>query len=136
MARLYEVSRPVRGRVAIKMPFAKNNRAKLHAMLGERIQPEWDGQAKRWMVARSHFDAIVEALAEKLGRIDVFIHFTSTERCDTNCRGAKHRECNCQCLGRHHGPDGMTHGWKLVGDSTLVLSSEERVRHIVVVHQN
>lgn len=128
------VWRPVEGRVQIRMPYAKNNRAWLKETLGERIRPEWDKPSQCWLVARNHFGAVVEAMAERLGRIDVYIDFRGLERCDTRCKNAKSRECDCQCIGRYHGANGITHGWKLVGDTTEVKSTGIKQRHIVVVH--
>lgn len=126
------VWRPIRGRIAVKMPYAKDNRAWLKRTLGSRVQPDWNGSERCWYLARNHFGAIVEALAEKLGKIDVYVDFRGVERCDTRCKKATGRECDCQCLGKFHGQDGITHGWKLVGDTTEIMPTGEKRRHIVV----
>jgi hypothetical protein len=141
----YGVWRPVLGQrhegqpgdgwVRISMPYAPNNRAWLKEVLGERIRPEWDKKGKRWWVARNHFGAVVEALAQRLGYIDVYVDFRGVERCDTRCKNARSRECDCQCLGKYHGQGGITHGWKLVGDTTEVLSTDIKRRHFVVVRE-
>lgn len=131
----YRVWRPVEGRVQIKMPYAKDNRAWLKDTLGQRIRPEWDKSNRCWWVARNHFGAVVEALADRLGRIDIYIDFRGVERCDTRCKKARSRECDCQCLGKYHGQDGITHGWKLVGDTTEVQSTGLKRRHIVVIRK-
>lgn len=86
-------------------------------------------------MARNHFPAVVEALAGRLGRIDVYVDFRSTERCDTRCKNATSRECTCQCLGKYHGEGGITRGWKVVGDTTEVRSGGIVRRHFLVVHQ-
>jgi hypothetical protein len=117
------------------MPYAPNggNRAWLKETLGERIRPEWDKPNQCWWVARAHFGPVVEALADRLGRIDVYMDFRTVERCDSNCKRARHRECTCECLGKHHGAGGMTHGWKLVGDTTEVKAGELTQRHVIVL---
>lgn len=127
-----KIWRPVSGRLIIKMPYSKTNRAWLKETLGSRIRPDWNGETKRWEIARNHFGPVVEALANKLGRVDVYMDFRQSERCDIRCQRARSRECTCSCLGKHHG-DGITRDWKLVGDSTLVLSNGEMRRHIVVL---
>lgn len=131
----YWVARPVEGRVAIKMPYARNNRAWLKDVLGSRIRPEWDKENRCWWVARNHFGAVVEAMRDRLGRIDVYVDFRGVERCDTRCKNARSRECDCQCLGKHHGEGGITYGWKLVGDTTEVRSTGVTRRHFVVVRE-
>lgn len=128
----YGVWRPVRGRLVLKMPYSKDNRSWLKAVLGKSIRPDWNKEEQRWEIARTHFEPVVEALARRLGRIDVYVDFTCVERCDTRCWNAKSRDCNCQCMGRRHGAGGITHGWNIVGDATLVLVHGTRRRHFVV----
>ncbi|MFE0472485.1 hypothetical protein ACFW2V_12815 [Streptomyces sp. NPDC058947] len=131
----YWVGRPVAGRIAIRLPYARTNRAWLKETLGARIRPDWDKSNRCWWVARNHFSAVVEAIAKRLGRIDVYIDFRGIDKCDTRCKNAKGRECDCQCLGKYHGEGGITHGWKLVGDTTEIKSTGIKRRHIVVVHE-
>lgn len=131
----YGVLRPLEGRVEIRMPYAKDNRAWLKDTLGQYIRPEWDKSQRCWLVARNHFGPIVEALARRLGRIDVYLDFRGLDRCDTRCKKARGRECDCQCLGKHHGEQGITHGWKLVGDTTEIRSNGTKRRHIVVIRE-
>lgn len=133
MSSQYGVWRPVAGRLLLKIPYSKTNRVWLKETLGDRIRPEWNKGERRWEIARNHFGPVVEALAKRLGRIDVYIDFSCTERCDTRCKNARGRECNCQCLGRHHGRDGITHGWKVVGDTMEVRSTGIQQRHLVVI---
>lgn len=119
----------------VKDPFAEGNRAWLKRTFGSRVRIEYDKEEKLWLVSRTHFAAAVEALAKRLGRIDVYLDFRGVERCDTRCKNARGRECDCQCLGRTHGEQGITHGWKLVGDTTEVRSTGIKRRHIVVVRE-
>jgi hypothetical protein len=122
----------VDGRLVIKMPYSKTNRTWLKEVLGKRIRPDWNGEEKRWEIARNHFGPVVEALANRLGRIDVYMDFRHVERCDTRCQRARGRECTCSCLGKQHG-HGVTHDWKIVDDNhTMVRSSGTLRRHIIV----
>lgn len=131
----YGVWRPLEGRLVIKMPYAKDNRQWLKDTLGTRIRPDWNKELKRWEIARSHFGPVVEALANRLGRIDVWMDFKKVERCDTRCRNARSRECTCSCLGKHHG-QGVTFGWKVVSDNhTMIQSSGTLRRHIIVTKE-
>lgn len=129
----YGVWRPVVGRVVIKMPYAPGNRAWLKDVLGDRIRPTWNKDLGRWEIARNHFGSVVEALADRLGRIDAYMDFTCIERCDSRCKAARSRECNCVCLGKNHGQGGVTHGWKLVSDTLEIKVTGVKRRHIVVL---
>jgi len=131
----YGVWRPVEGRLVIKMPFAPTNRAWLKAVLGSRIRPDWNKELRRWEIARNHFGPVVEALANRLGKIDVYMDFRQVERCDTRCRKAKSRECTCSCLGKHHGC-GVTHDWKIVGDGHTMLQSSGTIRRHIIVERD
>lgn len=125
--------RPVEGRLVIKMPFAKTNRTWFKSVLGSRIRPDWNGETKRWEIARDHFGPLVQALAQRYGKVDVYMDFRQTERCDTRCRNARSRECTCSCLGKSHG-QGVSFGWKVVSDNhTMVRTTGTIRRHIVVV---
>lgn len=131
----YGVWRPVEGRLIIKMPFAPTNRAWLKAVLGSRIRPDWSKELRRWEIARNHFGPVVEALANRLGKIDVYMDFRQVERCDTRCRKAKSRECTCSCLGKHHGR-GVTHDWKIVSDGHTMLQSSGTIRRHIIVERD
>lgn len=130
----YGVWRFPEGRLAVRMPYRPGNRAWLKETLGARIRPDWDKRRGCWWVARAHFTTVVEALAQRFGRIDVYIDFRGLERCDTRCKRARGRECDCRCFGKHHGR-GITEGWKLVTDTVEVQPTGVHRRHIVVVRE-
>lgn len=125
------VWRPVEGRIVLAMPYGPDNKQWLKDALGKRIRFAYQGKGK-WTVARCHLGTLVEALCDRFGEVHLFLDFRGVERCDARCRNATGRECDCRCLGRHHGQGGITHGWRLVGDTALVMSTGTRRRHIVV----
>lgn len=117
------VYRPYRGRLRLRMPYRKDNRAWLKDRLGDRIRPEWvrgaGGREGWWEIARNHLQPLVEALVERWGAVDVTLIYSTTEQCDTRCQNARGDDCTCSCLGLNHG-HGFAGQWTQVGDTTLV----------------
>ncbi|MES4909131.1 hypothetical protein [Streptomyces sp. NPDC000395] len=72
------------------------------------------------------------ALAERFGEVDVYLEFSTTERCDTNCERATGDDCTCSCMGENHGGAAYWRHWTLVGDTTLV-DVGRKVRHYRVL---
>src|SRR4051812_14597653 len=75
----------------------------LRGMCGEGTRPARDGQV--WTVARPHFDAVLQGLARRFGRVGVETRSLVSEKCTRSCQRAKKigpEDCECVCLGRHH----------------------------------
>lgn len=114
------------------MPYdGGGNRHWLHEHLGSRIQPQLLGQGV-WAIARPHLRHLVNGLADRFGRVDVFLEFRESERCDTRCQNAVGDDCTCSCLGVNHGGAAYWMGWVQVGETTLVASTGVLTRHLVV----
>ncbi|MER6641050.1 hypothetical protein ABT285_36690 [Streptomyces microflavus] len=117
------------------MPYAGgSNRRWIHEELGERMHPTWnpDADPKRWEIARTHLRTLIEAMAVRFGEIDVYLQFSTRQRCDTRCQTAEGDDCICRCMGENHGGAAYWREWIQVGDTTLVSSPEVRERHYVV----
>jgi hypothetical protein len=111
------------------MPYeGGSNRRWLLEELGERIRPHWNKEEGRWEIARPHLATITAALAERFGEVDVYLEFSTTERCDTRCENAEQDDCTCSCMGDNHGGAAYWRNWTLVGDTTLV-DVGRKVRH-------
>lgn len=116
------------------MPFGVANRAWLHTELGDRIRPDWNNAVRpgRWEIAKPHLRTLTEALAKRFGEVNVYLEFSTTERCDRNCQGAEYDDCTCSCRGEYHGGGTFWTEWQLVGEDTLVGPVGRAVRHYVV----
>ncbi|MFG3600193.1 hypothetical protein [Micromonospora chersina] len=106
-------------RLRMWMPYSRDNRDWIHDTLGARIQPVWNRDERWWEISRRHLMPLAYALAERFGQVDVVLEFNELERCDTRCRNANGDDCECSCLGFHHG-GGLWHGWIQVGETTLI----------------
>src|SRR5260370_24251603 len=116
-----EVRKRAEGRLHVILPWRPcGSRAFLKSVCGLRTRPEWDGQAKRWMVARAHFLPLIEALKSRFGRVRVVTAHCDAERCDVRCQKAEGAECRCSCGGQDHG-GGNTYnpGWDLGSNTPL-----------------
>ncbi|MFH9939459.1 hypothetical protein ACH4OT_09055 [Streptomyces murinus] len=115
------------------MPYKVGNRAWLHDALGDRIRPDWNNTVvpNRWEIAKPHLQLLTESLARAFGEVDVYLEFSTTERCDRNCQQAERDDCTCSCRGEHRGGGTFWTFWQLVGEDTLVGPVGRVERHYV-----
>lgn len=119
---LPEIRRPAQGRLEVWIPWRETgNRALIKSVCGSLTRPEWDCQAKRWLIARGHFVALIEALKAEFGQVRVITWHCNAERCDIRCLEAKGPDCQCSCGGRNHGGlNSYARGWRLSGTVATV----------------
>ena len=115
------VRRPAQGRLEVHIPWREGgNRRVIKRICGPLTRPVWDGDRKRWMIARAHFTPLIGALKAEYGQVRVITAHCDAERCDVRCQKAEGAECVCSCGGRYHGGDNTyTRGWRLVGTTSL-----------------
>jgi hypothetical protein len=117
-------------RLHLRMPYGDGaNRAWLRDTLGARIRPDWNRTDKRWEVSRTHLMVLAHALADRFGAVDVFLEFSTTQKCDRRCREAVGDDCECSCLGAYHAGGLWGAGWVEVGETTLIRAGWQ-VRHL------
>ena len=78
--------------------------------------------------------AVLPALAERFGEVDVLLEYSTTQKCDRRCREAEGDDCECSCLGEHHAGGMYMHGWIEVGETTLIQPGRQ-LRHMRVVRR-
>lgn len=128
-SQVVSVLRPRNGRLRITMPYSPWNRAWLKEICGARTRPLWTG--KHWEVARVHFRAVAEALAEKFGEADAYLDVVTRTLCTDACRDARGTECDCVCEGRNHQGLEFMLRWLDLG-SVLIGTDVRRVHRRVV----
>ncbi|WP_344287210.1 hypothetical protein [Streptomyces synnematoformans] len=119
----------------MRMPYSATNRAWLLDELGsQRIRPDWnkDVTPGRWEIAKPHLRTLIEALADRFGEVDVYLEFSTTERCDRRCQRAEGDDCTCSCRGENHGGSAYWQRWVQVGEDTLVSNIGRVERHYLV----
>lgn len=121
-------------RLWMSMPYRVGNRTWLHNALGERIRPRWNRAVMpgRWEIAKPHLRLLTECLARRFEEVDVFLEFSTTERCSWRCQNAEHDDCTCSCRGEHHGGGTYWTDWLMVGEDMLMGPVGRVERHYVV----
>lgn len=118
---------PLHGQVIAKIPPRKGNRRWLHETVGIR-SPELGGD--RWNLPRSSLVRLVTAAIDRYGFIVLWRDMSKLSRCTRACLEATGAECDCSCLGAHHGQDAA--GWfERLGDA-VVADHGECMRTAVV----
>ncbi len=118
---------PLHGQVIAKIPAKKGNRRWLRKTVRVR-SPQLDGD--RWTLPRSCLVRLVTGAVDRYGFIVLWRDMSRLSRCTRACLEAVGAECDCSCLGEHHGQDAE--GWfERVGD-VVVADLGQRVRTAVV----
>ncbi|MGW4910805.1 endonuclease domain-containing protein [Streptomyces sp. NPDC004270] len=111
---------PLHGEVIAKIPPRKGNRSWLHETVGIR-SPKLDDD--RWKLPRSCLVRLVTAAIDRYGYIVLWRDMSKLSQCTRACLEATGVECQCACLGAHHGQDAA--GWfERVGDAVVAEQGE------------
>lgn len=93
----------------IYLPWRGSRRANfdwLKDVCGSRTRPEYDRDAKCFLVARQHTDHVIKALLGEYGSVQVQQYGHQKIACIQQCWDANpstHLDCECSCAGYNHG---------------------------------
>lgn len=99
-------------RTSIALPWRGSggaNYARLREICGERTHPEYDRGSKRFLVARTHTQHVLDALVEEYGEVMVQQFGNASTTCVEACWNANPYtalDCVCGCAGVNHGSGG------------------------------
>lgn len=113
---------PRKEEVVAKIPARKGNRRWLHETVGIR-SPQFEED--RWLLPRSSLTRLVTAAIDRYGFVVLWRDVSSLSRCDRRCLEATGAECQCSCLGEHHGQDSAS-WFERVGDTMVADHGEFR----------
>jgi hypothetical protein len=116
---------PTKGKVLIKLPYSKGNWSWLSH--NGKKKPVWLEKFKCWEVPRSWFSPLVEQTLKKYGKLYIIQPYRIQEKCASACWNAEKHECQCSCMGAHHGagtPDGR---WFEVSDTFATTWREQEL---------
>ena len=85
----------------VRLPFAKDNRQWLQN--GRRTSPAWNARDRRWEIPKSWFNDTVNRALDRFGRVYIIQPYREQEKCSPACQNAQGHECQCSCMGQHHG---------------------------------
>ncbi len=131
------IRRPRAGRLEVRLPYAADgeNYRLLRHICGKRTRPEWSASARAFVVARSHFDALVRGLAIEYGAVAIRLEGFTRQVCTESCRTARSSVvfCVCSCGSLNHN-SGSTEG-RVVGygrAGAVYLKADRVVRDLIV----
>jgi hypothetical protein len=111
--------------VRLRTPFASGNRAWLKNQPKNK-EPQWNKPHKCWELPPSRFNELIAMVLTRFGAIYILQPCREKEVCAPACWDAKGFECQCSCLGAHHGR-GHGAGWFVVSETFAVRYGEEKL---------
>ncbi|WP_152046751.1 hypothetical protein [Aureimonas psammosilenae] len=84
---------------------------------GRQHQPERFDDPHYWELGKTRFNDFVEQALDRFGKLYVIQPYREQEKCARACRHAKGHDCNCSCMGAHHGTGDGLGGWFDIGDA-------------------
>lgn len=92
-------------RLRVRLPFADDNRRWLRD--GRRSNPVWFGASGDrpgyWEIPKAWFNDFVDRSLTRYGKIYIVQPYRAQEICSPACQNATGHECQCSCMGEHHG---------------------------------
>lgn len=105
-------------RLRVKLPYENNNRQWLRN--ARRTNPEWfdakGDQPGYWELPKVWFNDFVDRALARYGKVYIIQPYRPQEICSPACQNALRHECQCSCMGAHHGT-GTGGGWFEVSDA-------------------
>ena len=80
-------------------------------------QPEWLKQYDGWEVAQNWFSDLVDHILKRFGQLYIIQPYREQEKCASACMNAQGHECQCSCMGVHHGAGAPDGGWFEVSET-------------------
>lgn len=118
------VLRNRQGRLLIRLPYAADNRAWL--VDGRRDSTKWDKQEKYWTVPAAWLNKFVRLALIRYGQLYIIQPYREKEVCAPACWNAEGHDCQCSCMGMHHGM-GRQNGYFVVNETFAVKWGPERM---------
>jgi len=82
--------------------------------------PLWNPGKRCWEVPRTWFDMIVFACLARYGKSYIIHGYREKETCAPACWNARGFDCNCSCMGEHHGMGNPAERWYVVSETCAV----------------
>lgn len=112
------------GQLLVKLPYDATNRVWLRG--GEHRKPEWMPAQKCWRVPRAWLEALVYRLGLRYGQVYMIHPYRTRETCAPACWNAIGVECECSCMGAHHGSGTQGDRWYVVSDTCAITWSARK----------
>jgi hypothetical protein len=98
----------------VRLPFAPTNGNWLRN--GRRLSPLWVSNGRYWELPKAWFDDFVNRSLATYRKVYIIQPYREQEKCSPACQNAVGHECQCSCMGQHHGA-GNDGSWFEVTDT-------------------
>jgi len=88
--------------IRIRLPYDPTNQYWLTTNPKQKM-PVWVKADKYWQLPKSRFNELVERALNRFGKLYIIQPYREMEKCSPSCMSAKGFECQCSCMGAHHG---------------------------------
>lgn len=78
--------------------------------------PRWSDEFECWELPKAWFNDFVNRSLKRYGQIYIIQPYREQEKCAPACQRATGHECQCSCMGAHHGV-GNDGSWFEVSDT-------------------
>lgn len=101
-------------RLRARVPYSEDNREWLQN--ARRSTPQWIDEHRYWELPKIWFNDFVDRSLARYGKVYIIQPFRKQEKCAPACQNAIGHECQCSCMGQHHGA-GNDGSWFIVSDA-------------------
>lgn len=103
-----------KGKVIAKLPKRENDLSWLRRTVGI-DRPRIDAR-EYWHLPRNCLNRLVMAAIDRYGYVVPCRDMSKLSRCNRSCQAAEGLQCDCMCLGVHHGEEDAGGWFELVGE--------------------
>jgi len=89
--------------------------------------PVWAERYSGWEIPQDWFNNLVDCLLKKFEKLYVIQPYRHQEKCASACMNAVGHECQCSCMGAHHGSGGPGAGWFEVSETFATKWGDEEL---------
>jgi hypothetical protein len=76
----------------------------------------WIDKHRYWELPKAWFNDFVDRSLSRYGKVYIIQPYREQEKCAPACQNATGHECQCSCMGEHHGA-GNDGSWFEVSDT-------------------
>jgi hypothetical protein len=108
----------------VRLPYDETNRQWLQN--AKNRSPVWIREHEYWELPKAWFNNFVERSLTKYRKVYIIQPYREQEKCAPACQNAIGHECQCSCMGLHHGT-GNDGSWFEVSDTFATRWNEQEL---------
>lgn len=101
-------------RVRFRMPVGDSDALRFWS--DKRTEPDWNSRLMCWEIPKAWFNDFVNRALRRFGKVYIIQPYREQEICAPACQNARGHECQCSCMGQHHGA-GSDGSWFEVSET-------------------